>query len=158
MPKRITDRTEDRPVARECAWCGAVIELRPRGRHQRYCGQSCRQRAYEVRTANSRQESATAAGDARDPAEPVRELVERHTVRTVVRTVTQTQPVPVQSGPRLDTGRGAAQAIEAIAHAVASRRIEQHDHRRIYTALRGLLGAIDATHPGGLDNLRGRKR
>lgn len=32
-----------------CLWCGREIESPGRGRPRRYCGQSCRQRAYEAR-------------------------------------------------------------------------------------------------------------
>lgn len=44
---------------RHCGWCGRALEQagengRPKGRQRRYCGQSCRQRAYERRTALQR--------------------------------------------------------------------------------------------------------
>ncbi|AGP30739.1 hypothetical protein [Corynebacterium terpenotabidum] len=32
-----------------CAWCGREIAQTGRGRRRRYCGHSCRQRAYEQR-------------------------------------------------------------------------------------------------------------
>ncbi|PRQ12046.1 hypothetical protein C1Y63_02935 [Corynebacterium sp. 13CS0277] len=32
-----------------CQWCGREIEFAGRGRPKQYCGQSCRQRAYEQR-------------------------------------------------------------------------------------------------------------
>ncbi|MBY6366095.1 hypothetical protein [Rhodococcoides corynebacterioides] len=34
-----------------CAWCGRPVEESATGRRRRYCRQSCRQRAYEQRTA-----------------------------------------------------------------------------------------------------------
>lgn len=34
-----------------CSWCGVEIPRPSRGRRPRYCGRSCRQRAYEVRSA-----------------------------------------------------------------------------------------------------------
>lgn len=38
-----------------CGWCGRRLEqASAKGRHRRYCGQSCRQRAYERRTAVQR--------------------------------------------------------------------------------------------------------
>jgi len=40
---------------RRCAWCGREIEdAATVGRKRRYCGQSCRQRAYENRVALER--------------------------------------------------------------------------------------------------------
>lgn len=40
---------------RRCAWCGREIEdASTVGRKRRYCGQSCRQRAYENRVALER--------------------------------------------------------------------------------------------------------
>ncbi|MBV2367125.1 hypothetical protein [Streptomonospora nanhaiensis] len=97
-PGRTTAQTtQERTLVRECAWCGTPIELRPRAGHQRYCTRSCRQRAYEVRTAAVRHGRDLAAGTARDPQEPVREVVERHTVRTVVR---RSPVVPLPSWPQ----------------------------------------------------------
>ncbi|NIH80465.1 hypothetical protein [Amycolatopsis viridis] len=37
-----------------CGWCGRRIEQGSTGRRRRYCGQSCRQRAYERRLAVQR--------------------------------------------------------------------------------------------------------
>jgi hypothetical protein len=43
------------PVPKHCGWCGRRLpENENRGRRRRYCGQSCRQRAYERRTAVQR--------------------------------------------------------------------------------------------------------
>ncbi|MDU0477668.1 hypothetical protein QVA66_00250 [Staphylococcus chromogenes] len=36
-----------------CAWCGKPIETTGRGRPKKYCGHSCRQRAYEQRNGVS---------------------------------------------------------------------------------------------------------
>jgi hypothetical protein len=42
-------------VAKHCGWCGRRLpESGNVGRRRRYCGQSCRQRAYERRTAVQR--------------------------------------------------------------------------------------------------------
>ncbi|QFU90168.1 hypothetical protein YIM_24960 [Amycolatopsis sp. YIM 10] len=42
-------------AATHCGWCGRRLEEgESRGRRRRYCGQSCRQRAYERRTALQR--------------------------------------------------------------------------------------------------------
>ncbi|HKS45757.1 MAG TPA: hypothetical protein VJT49_11730 [Amycolatopsis sp.] len=42
-------------AARHCGWCGRRLEQGTTvGRRRRYCGQSCRQRAYERRSALQR--------------------------------------------------------------------------------------------------------
>ncbi len=47
--RRSLPRVAKRAMA--CAWCGREVVDTPRGRRRRYCGQSCRQRAYEQRQA-----------------------------------------------------------------------------------------------------------
>ncbi|MBB3050976.1 hypothetical protein FHS23_001999 [Prauserella isguenensis] len=43
------------PVPQHCGWCGRAVEQpAAAGRRRRYCGRSCRQRAYERRTAVQR--------------------------------------------------------------------------------------------------------
>lgn len=42
------------PGAGGCAWCGARLPEAGHGRPRRYCAQSCRQRAYEQRSAVQR--------------------------------------------------------------------------------------------------------
>lgn len=46
IPESSHRRAED---AQHCAWCGREIVQTGSGRRRRYCGQSCRQRAYEQR-------------------------------------------------------------------------------------------------------------
>ncbi|PXY22471.1 hypothetical protein [Prauserella muralis] len=44
-----------KPVPKHCGWCGRRLEQGTTvGRRRRYCGQSCRQRAYERRAAVQR--------------------------------------------------------------------------------------------------------
>lgn len=46
-----------RKVPRRCEWCGRQLPERDgTGRRRKYCGQSCRQRAYEDRNARQRHE------------------------------------------------------------------------------------------------------
>lgn len=53
MPDR--PRTSDRVLQSPCEWCGAAISHPVRGgRRRSYCNQTCRQRAYEARTAARR--------------------------------------------------------------------------------------------------------
>ncbi len=81
----------ERIQGRTCAWCSAWIPYLGSGRPPKYCTQSCRQRAYELRSAGTRADRDLAAGRRRD--EPVRELVER--VETVVKTVVRQAPPEV---------------------------------------------------------------
>jgi hypothetical protein len=71
-------------LRRTCDWCGKEISPRPKGkgRPRLYCDRSCRQRAYEVRTARERQERDQEAGTARRDDEPVREVVREVVTRT----------------------------------------------------------------------------
>ncbi|CAL9611279.1 hypothetical protein [Nocardiopsis dassonvillei] len=153
------DRVTERPVARECAWCGDPIQLRPRARHQRYCSRGCRQRAYEVRTAASRQQADQAAGRARTEDEPVREVLERVTVRTARSRRPPALPpvvreVPVVAAPT--KGRQVSDFLDAAAAAVADGTIPRHDLRRVHTSAHRLFKALDQAYPGGLNALRKR--
>lgn len=170
-----TERVSERPVARECAWCGTPIELKPRAQHQRYCGRSCRQRAYEVRTAAARQEADRAAGTAREDG-PVREVVEKVTVRTVRPRRAVPWPldpyrprphpalvveervieVPIVAEPT--SAREAADFMTLTAVAISDGTIGVYDHKRVYQGVKRLLAAFDKTHPGGLERLMGGKR
>ncbi|MGH3760107.1 hypothetical protein [Actinophytocola sp.] len=50
-PERIKSRTD----SKHCGWCGLRLpDVGRVGRPRRYCSQSCRQRAYERRTAVQR--------------------------------------------------------------------------------------------------------
>jgi hypothetical protein len=73
----------ERITGRSCAWCSSWITYSGSGRMPKYCKPGCRQRAYEVRTAEARRERDIAAGTATDA--PVRETVNR--TETVTRTV-----------------------------------------------------------------------
>lgn len=161
-----SEHVSERPVARECAWCGTAIELNPRAQHQRFCSRSCRQRAYEVRTATRRAQQDQDAGTARPADEPIREVVERVTVRTVRRTVAapphpfsehpqRVVEVEVPIVPTPTSAREAADFMTVTAACIADGSIKLHDHKRVYQGVRALLHAFDRTHPGGLERLMG---
>lgn len=152
------EQSKERVISRECAWCGAAFEPGRRAGHQRYCTRACRQRAYEVRTAERRRERDVGAGRVRTSGDPVREVVERHTVRTVVRTgPPRPVAVPPPAPPDPPRARELQEHIEAAAAAVRSGRIGPWDHRRLYGAVMAVLAALDAEHPGGLEALRRRR-
>ena len=48
-----------RPAAVACAWCGQDVTVPARGRIPRWCGTSCRHRAWEQRRAAESGRSAT---------------------------------------------------------------------------------------------------
>lgn len=145
--------------------------MNPRAQHQQYCSRSCRQRAYEVRTAVRRAQDAQEAGEARPSGEPVREVVERVTVRTV-RMGRRPDPLPPGVGrPRVEvpvevpvevtvvasprSAREAADFMAVTAACLMDGSIGLHDHKRVYQGVKALLRAFDRTHPGGLDRLMG---
>jgi hypothetical protein len=92
---RVIESVRRTVIRRTCGWCGTEISPRAKGkgRPRTYCSRSCRQRAYEVRTARERQDAAQEAGTARRDDEPVREVVRE--------VVTRTRLVP--SGPGTPT-------------------------------------------------------
>jgi hypothetical protein len=68
----------ERPLQTPCEWCGSAVRQPPTGRLLRYCDRSCRQRAYEARTAKRRLQTDVDAGRVRtEPAERVVERVVR---------------------------------------------------------------------------------
>lgn len=83
----------DRLQGRTCAWCTTYVPYSGRGRPPRYCSKSCRNRAWEVRTAERRLQRDIAAAAVR--AEPVREVrtepVREVRTETVTRTLTRVQ-------------------------------------------------------------------
>lgn len=156
-PDEPQERVSERVVARECEWCGAAIEVRPRAQHQRYCSRGCRQRAYEVRTAQRRQENERAAGTAREEG-PVREVVERHTMRSVRRgraprpvwqpAAAERVEVPVVASPT-DPDQ-IADYLAAATAAVKDGRIPEHEYRKLFRAAGQLVQALHRSHPRGM--------
>jgi hypothetical protein len=77
----VSEVVRDRLVSRSCAWCGEAVTYSGRGRPPRFCKPSHRKRANELEHAQRRADAAAARGERIDG--PVREVVERTTVRTV---------------------------------------------------------------------------
>ncbi|GGL17742.1 hypothetical protein [Mangrovihabitans endophyticus] len=65
----------ERPLQTPCEWCGRAVAQPPTGRLLRYCDRSCRQRAYEARTAKRRLQDDVDTGRVR--AQPAERIVER---------------------------------------------------------------------------------
>lgn len=66
-------RVERRLDSRTCAWCRNPVPYSGRGRPPTYCSKSCRNRAWEVRSAEARLRRDIAADVLR--TEPVREVI-----------------------------------------------------------------------------------
>jgi hypothetical protein len=82
----------ERLVSTTCAWCGDPIAYEGVGRPPRYCRDSHRKRASELRTAERR--AARAVEEGGRTTEPVREVVER--TETVLRTTVRRGPSKVR--------------------------------------------------------------
>jgi hypothetical protein len=81
----------ERLVSTTCAWCGEPIEYEGVGRPPKYCRDSHRKRASEMRTAARR--AARPVDEGGRTTEPVREVVER--TETLLRTTVRRGPSKV---------------------------------------------------------------
>lgn len=146
---------DDKLLARTCDWCGADIELNSRGRHRRYCGRSCRQRAYEVRTAQRRQVDDRAAGTARGEDEPVREVVERTVTRMHplvagrprAETWEEPAPEPSESGETLRPRELHRLLVRAAAE-IAQGRMSEREVGRVMRGVEAVRSAVDRRRSG----------
>ena len=117
-----------RPAAVACAWCGQDVTVPARGRIPRWCGTSCRHRAWEQRRAAESGRSAT-------------EVVERVvTVEVpVVRTVTEYVQVPAKT----PTGQGWAPLLSELTRQLDTGRIYPRDLAAVTTAVNNVVDAIN---------------
>ncbi|GGP93561.1 hypothetical protein [Streptomyces melanogenes] len=95
LAERVKTTVHDRLVRRTCEWCGDPIDYSGVGRPPRYCKDSHRKRASELRTAQARADRPVDAGGR--TTEPVREVIER--TETVTRTVVRRGPGEVRRIP-----------------------------------------------------------
>ncbi|WP_331764890.1 hypothetical protein [Streptomyces sp. NBC_01238] len=106
VAERVKTTVRDRLVRRTCEWCGDPVDYSGVGRPPRYCKDSHRKRASELRTAQARADRPVDAGGR--TTEPVREVVER--TETVTRTVVRRGPGEVRRIPAVRTS-GAPYAL-----------------------------------------------
>jgi hypothetical protein len=119
-------------VASPCAWCGRTIEQPPRGRRLRYCDRSCRQRAYEARTAQRRLQRDVDAG----------RIVQQPTERVVERVVQPRHP---------STPAAWIAALDELTARVRDGRIQPWNAARIRPAVTRLQAALAAAVAGPSD-------
>ncbi len=137
----------ERLVRRTCAWCGTWIEYSGRGRRPTYCTKSCRNRAWEVRSAEARAERDRDAGTATAKTEPVREVVSR--------------PAPAPPTPKVPTRiadwtRYLGELTGQLRDGDLAKKY--WDHPKLMNGLLDALDALNEVTPGGLENLRKRRR
>ncbi|MEV7595492.1 hypothetical protein AB0O42_35035 [Streptomyces sp. NPDC089922] len=95
LAERVKTTVHDRLVRRTCGWCGDPVDYSGVGRPPRYCKDSHRKRASELRTAQARAERPVASGGR--TTDPVQEVIER--TETVTRTVVRRGPGEVRRIP-----------------------------------------------------------
>ncbi|GAA1018512.1 hypothetical protein Aple_081290 [Acrocarpospora pleiomorpha] len=143
------DRVVVRLESRTCGWCGLTMPYSGRGRPREYCSKSCRNRAWEVRSALRRQQRDVAAGTA--TVGPVREVVREFVV----------DPVADRAGPARVPGTTVEWLTMLGARAEqlhgGELRHRHWDHRRLWRALSEVAAALGQAHPGGLEALERRR-
>ncbi|MFD3685453.1 hypothetical protein ACFWTE_11610 [Nocardiopsis sp. NPDC058631] len=121
-------------MSRTCGWCGDPVPYSGKGRPPQYCGKAHRNRAWEVRSAQARQERDRAAGTARPEGEPVREVVRETVTRSArievpapgrVRTVQVEVPVEVERPVRLESAAEVCAVLHAVETAVRQGRFPE---------------------------------
>ncbi|SBT69310.1 hypothetical protein GA0070622_6435 [Micromonospora sediminicola] len=112
----------EREIETPCGWCGNTIVQPPTGRKKRYCDRSCRQRAYELRTAQRRHQADVDAGRIRTV--PAQRVVERTIRPRPPRTAAQWETTLAELADQLYAGR------------------HPWDRHRIRAALNGVLLAL----------------
>jgi hypothetical protein len=137
---------ERRLDGRTCAWCGRYVPYSGRGRPPAYCSKSCRNRAWEVRTAERRLHRDIAAGAA--AAGPVREVIRETRVITAPAERAESRGAPT-------TAHQWIPHLEECARQVREGELgRQHwYHVNLYDALTGVLAELAEMHPGGLKHL-----
>lgn len=118
--RRSMTGNKKRLIRAACEWCGKPIEQTGKGRPRLYCDRSCRQRAYEVRTAKVRQGEAQASGEVL-PA-PATRVVEA--------------PYPT-------TGTGWVKALDELAFQLRNGHLPWQEFKRLHDALFPVLYELE---------------
>ncbi|MFD8562967.1 hypothetical protein ACFV1N_37315 [Streptosporangium canum] len=145
-PQVVARHVRQRVESRTCPWCSAKVPYTGRGRPAEYCSKACRNRAWEVRSAERRLQRDIAAG--------LRQLPMREVIRE---TVTETHVVTVQGPPREPAT--AWEWLEQLAELAEQLRAgdlgRQHwQHAKLYGVLVDVVVALGDAYPGGLERLQ----
>lgn len=108
----------ERPLQTPCEWCGNAITQPPRGRLLRYCDQSHRQRAYEVRAAERRLQADLTSGRVREV--PAERIVERVVHRRHPTTLTGWTAALEELAAQLSDGRLPMYSAGALHRGIAA--------------------------------------
>ncbi|WP_440072257.1 hypothetical protein [Streptosporangium sp. OZ121] len=149
LRRRLHMRVEERLEGRSCGWCSVFVAYSGRGRPPSYCSKSCRNRAWEVRTAEARLQRDIVAGTAR--SEPVREVIRQ--------TVVQTRPAPPpaeQSAPAVSTAAGWMTLLQELTEQLREGELgRQHwHHEKLYRRLTEVAATLGEAYPGGMGHLQ----
>jgi len=155
--RRLRTRVHERLEGRACGWCGVFVAYSGRGRPRLYCSKSCRNRAWEVRSAEARLQRDIVAGTAR--SEPVREVIRQ--------TVVQTRPAPPpiapsgaeQNAPAADsptTATGWMALLQELTEQLREGELgRQHwHHEKLYRRLVDVAATLGEAYPGGMEYLQ----
>ena len=127
-----------RPATVACSWCGAEVAVPAKGRVPKWCGTSCRHRAWE-------QHRAAASG--RSAVEVVERVVERVvTVQLAAPTPTRPTPTvltPPAAAPAAPTGSGWAPLLTELARQLDTGRIYTRDLAAVTPAFQQALQAFN---------------
>ena len=128
-----------RPATVTCSWCSTDVTVPAKGRVPKWCGTSCRHRAWE---------QTRAAASGRSAVDIVERVVEW--VVTVQRPVPQSRPtqtappVPVPAAP---TGNAWAPLLTELARQLDTGRIYTRDLNTILPAFNQALQALNRRLP-----------
>lgn len=109
-----------------CGWCGAEVQIPPRGRVPKWCSSSCRHRAWEQRRAA---EAGLAAVEVVD--RPVEVIVEREKV------VERRVNVPVRQSPH--STREWIDVLDRLTWALSTNRMDNADLAALEPAVSRVL-------------------
>ena len=124
-----------RPRTVTCSWCRREVDVPAKGRVPKWCGTSCRHRAWE-------QHRAAAAG--RSAVDVVERVVERVvTVQLPAPQLRPQPPVPAQSTSSVPTGSAWAPLLAELARQLNTGRIYSRDLGAITPAFDEALQALN---------------
>ena len=132
-----TGRTRTvRPAAVTCSWCGAEVDVPVKGRVPKWCGTSCRHRAWEQRRA---------AESGRSAVDVIERIVERVVTVQLPAPAPQVRPQPAVVATAAATPTGAAWAplLTELARQLDTGRIYTRDLNTILPTFDEALQALN---------------